>query len=82
MNVDMLQSDAVRIAYASKYASIANYYKKWMGEMNGLKKYDAVAKKQLFEKQFDEAINTDPAKKKNTVIYFLNYKKFMPNIKY
>ena len=63
MNVDMLQSDAVRIAYASKYASIANYYKKWMGEMNGLKKYDAVAKKQLFEKQFDEAINTDPAKK-------------------
>ena len=38
MNVDMLQSDAVRIAYASKFQSVANYYKKWMGEMNGLKK--------------------------------------------
>lgn len=63
MNVDMLQSDAVRIAYASKYASVANYYKKWMGEMNGLKKYDAVAKKQLFEKQFNDAINSDPVKK-------------------
>lgn len=63
MNEDMLKSDAVRIAYASKYASIANYYKKWMGEMNGLKKYDAVAKKQLFEKQFTEAVNNDPAKK-------------------
>jgi hypothetical protein len=63
MNVDMLQSDAVRIAYASKYASIANYYKKWMGEMNGLKNYDAVTKKQVFEKQFNEAINSDPAKK-------------------
>lgn len=63
MNVDMLQSDAVRIAYASKYASVANYYKKWMGEMNGLKKYDAVAKKQLFEKQFNDAINADPIKK-------------------
>jgi hypothetical protein len=48
MNEDMLKSDAVRIAYASKYQSVANYYKKWMGEMNGLKKYDAVAKKQLF----------------------------------
>ena len=36
MNADMLQSDAVRIAYASKYQGIANYYKKWMGEMNGL----------------------------------------------
>lgn len=63
MNEDMLKSDAVRIAYASKYASIANYYKKWMGEMNGLKKYDAVAKKQLFEKQFEEAVNSDPTKK-------------------
>lgn len=63
MNEDMLKSDAVRIAYASKYASIANYYKKWMGEMNGLKKYDAVAKKRLFEKQFTEAVNNDPAKK-------------------
>ncbi len=63
MNVDMLQSDAVRIAYASKYQSVANYYKKWMGEMNGLKKYDAVAKKQLFENQFNEAINTNPAQK-------------------
>jgi hypothetical protein len=63
MNTDMLQSDAVRIAYASKYQSVANYYKKWMGEMNGLKKYDAVAKKQLFEKQFTDLINTDPSKK-------------------
>ncbi|MBC7695079.1 MAG: S46 family peptidase [Burkholderiales bacterium] len=63
MNADMLQSDAVRIAYASKYASVANYYKKWLGEMNGLKKYDAVTKKQLFEKQFNEAMSADPAKK-------------------
>ncbi len=63
MNVDMLQSDAVRIAYASKFQSVANYYKKWMGEMNGLKKYDAVAKKQLFENQFNEAISVNPAQK-------------------
>lgn len=63
MEADMRQSDAVRIAYASKYASVANYYKKWMGEMLGLKKYDAVAKKQLFEKQFTAAVNADPAKK-------------------
>ncbi|MCD6017942.1 MAG: serine protease [Bacteroidetes bacterium] len=63
MNADMLQSDAVRIAYASKYASVANYYKKWKGEMNGLKNYDAVTKKQLFEQQFNEAMSSDPAKK-------------------
>lgn len=59
---DMRQSDAVRIAYASKYASIANYYKKWMGEMNGLKKYDALAKKQMLENEFMNEIKNDPAK--------------------
>lgn len=63
MESDMKKNDAVRIAYASRYASIANYHKKWLGEMNGLKKYDALSKKQAFEKQFTDAINTDPIKK-------------------
>lgn len=63
MEADMKKSDAVRIAYASRYASIANYHKKWLGEMNGLKKYDALTKKQLFEKQFTDAVNADPIKK-------------------
>ena len=63
MNVDMLQSDAVRIAYASKFQRVDKYYKKWMVEINGLKKYDAVAKKQLFENQFNEAISVNPAQK-------------------
>ncbi len=63
MNEDMLKSDAVRIAYASRYASVANYHKKWLGEMTGLKKYDALTKKQLFEKQFLEAVNADVVKK-------------------
>ena len=75
MSVDMRQSDAIRIAYASKYAGIANYYKKWMGEMNGLKKYDAVTKKQLFEKQFTDAINADPAKKEKYGNIFNQFQK-------
>ncbi|MES2133659.1 MAG: S46 family peptidase [Bacteroidota bacterium] len=75
MSVDMRQSDAVRIAYASKYAGIANYYKKWMGEMNGLKKYDAVTKKQLFEKQFTDAISADPAEKEKYGNLFNQFQK-------
>ncbi|MDF2447951.1 MAG: serine protease [Bacteroidota bacterium] len=75
MNADMLQSDAVRIAYASKYASVANYYKKWMGEMNGLKNYDAVTKKQLFEQQFTDAMASDPAKKEKYGNLFPQLKK-------
>ena len=52
MGEQMKKSDQVRIQYAAKYSSLANYYKKWQGEMNGLKKVDAVVKKQSFEKEF------------------------------
>lgn len=38
-----------RIKYASKYASVANYWKKWIGEVEGLKKSDAVGKKKAYE---------------------------------
>lgn len=75
MNEDMRKSDAVRIAYASKYAGIANYYKKWMGEMNGLKNYDALTKKQLFEQKFNEAVNADPLKKEKYGNLFPELKK-------
>lgn len=40
---------ATRIKYASKYASVANYWKKWIGEVEGLKKSDAVGKKKTYE---------------------------------
>ena len=45
----MRADDATRIKYASKYASVANYWKKWIGETKGLKKSNAVAKKQQYE---------------------------------
>ncbi len=45
----MRADDATRIKYASKYASVANYWKKWIGETTGLKKSDAVGKKQAYE---------------------------------
>lgn len=45
----MRADDATRIKYASKYASVANYWKKWIGETKGLKKSNAVAKKQKYE---------------------------------
>jgi len=75
MSADMRQSDAVRINYATKYAGIANYYKKWMGEMNGLKKYDALSKKQAFEKQFMTAVNSDPAKQEKYGNLFSQFEK-------
>ena len=52
----MRKDQAIKIQYASKYASVANYWKKWMGESKGLKKANAVAAKQKFEKEFQEKV--------------------------
>jgi hypothetical protein len=49
---EKMRTDAeTRIKYASKYASVANYWKKWMGEVEGLKKSNAVEKKRAYEFQ-------------------------------
>ncbi len=52
----MRKDQAIKIQYAAKYASVANYWKKWMGETKGLKKSNAIAAKQKFEKEFQEKV--------------------------
>ncbi|WP_188048832.1 S46 family peptidase [Flavobacterium sp. GP15] len=52
----MRKDNAIKIQYASKYASIANYWKKWIGETQGLKKSNAVAVKREAEKVFQQKI--------------------------
>ncbi|QCR21299.1 S46 family peptidase [Pontibacter sp. SGAir0037] len=59
LDKEMKAADAVRIQYAAKYASIANYWKKWIGENRGIRKADAIAKKQELEKQFVQWANAD-----------------------
>lgn len=48
----MRKDNAIKIKYAAKYAGIANYWKKWIGETQGLKKSGAVAIKKSFERDF------------------------------
>jgi hypothetical protein len=48
----MRKDNAIKIQYAAKYASIANYWKKWIGETQGLKKSNAIAIKKAYEKDF------------------------------
>jgi hypothetical protein len=52
----MRKDKAIKIQYASKYASVANYWKKWIGETKGLKKSNAVQIKRDFEKKFQEKV--------------------------
>ncbi|MCG2610767.1 S46 family peptidase [Flavobacterium sp. SM15] len=53
----MRKDNAIKIQYASKYASVANYWKKWIGEVKGLKKSNAVGIKQKFEQDLTTKIN-------------------------
>ena len=48
----MSQSQAVRIQYSSKNASVSNAWKKWQGEEKGIKKMHTVAEKQAYEAKF------------------------------
>ena len=52
----MRKDNAIKIQYASKYAGIANAWKKWIGELQGLKKSNAVGKKLNEEKAFQEKV--------------------------
>lgn len=56
MDKQMKASDKVRIQYASKYARVSNYWKKWIGENRGLEASGAIAKKEAEEKAFREAV--------------------------
>lgn len=58
---EMRKSDEIRIKYASKYASIANYWKKWIGESQGLRETDGLGKKLAFEKEFSKKVSATPA---------------------
>ena len=53
MNKYQAQSQKVRIQYSSKNANVSNAWKKWQGEVKGIKNMKTVQTKQEFEKAFD-----------------------------
>ncbi|MGM5631865.1 S46 family peptidase [Apibacter raozihei] len=53
----MREDKEIKIKYSSKYASIANGWKKWIGEKQGLVQSQAVAKKLAYEKEFSSFLN-------------------------
>jgi len=56
-----MRSDAnIKIQYANKQSRISNYWKKWMGESLGLKRSDAIAEREAYEKEFNRRIAVNP----------------------
>jgi len=63
MQSAMDQSRLVRIQYTSKANGIANYWKKMIGESRGIKRLDAVSKKEQFEQVFQAWADSTPQRK-------------------
>jgi hypothetical protein len=72
----MRKDPKIKIQYAAKYASIANYWKKWIGENKGLKKSNAIQLKKNQEEIFKNKIEKlDKTEYKNLFSEFeLDYK--------
>ena len=63
MEAAMKKNDTLRLMYVNRYAGVANAYKKWKGEMAGLRKSDAVSRKKQFETDFIALFKNDAVKK-------------------
>ena len=64
IDAGMRSSDLLRIKYASKQARIANGWKKWIGQLGGLKTVDAIQIKLDREKAYNDMANSKDAWKK------------------
>lgn len=77
----MRKDNAIKIQYASKYASIANYWKKWIGETQGIAKSNAILIKKKAEVVFQEKVKAAGKEKEygNLLLEFeKNYSEIAP----
>ncbi len=60
MSRHQAESQKVRIQYSSKHAGVANAWKKWQGEVKGIRKMKTVQTKKEYEKGFSQwAVGTE-----------------------
>ena len=75
MNADMNADPKVRIQYASKNARVSNSWKKWIGENRGLKRLNAIEKKEALEKDFMNWVTKDKDRREKNSNILIEYKK-------
>lgn len=59
MDSGMRSDIGIKVKYASKQASIANAWKKWIGESQGIRAVGALAKKEAYEASFYQKVQTN-----------------------
>ena len=74
----MRASDEVRIKYAAKYARIANAWKKWIGENEGIIETKGVEKKEKLEEEFKKRVGENSAEYQSFLAMKAEYDKRIP----
>ncbi|HPJ60728.1 MAG TPA: S46 family peptidase, partial [Bacteroidales bacterium] len=77
MNTDPL----IRLQYSAKKSGVANAWKKWIGENQGLDRMRTIEKKQAYEKRLTDWINSDPARKTKYGHLLPEYEKLYSQLK-
>lgn len=75
LETDMKKNDTIRLMYTNRYSGLANAYKKWNGEMQGLKKSDAFNLKRKNENEFLKLFENDASKKEKYSSILIQFKK-------
>lgn len=70
----MRADERAKIQYASKYAGIANAWKKWIGENQGMKTTQGLEKKMKADQDFQNRVNSNPA--------FVGYKNLITDMEF
>ncbi len=63
MEAAMATDPLIRIQYSAKKSGIANSWKKWIGEIQGLDRMNTIARKQEYEARFAQWAAMDPERK-------------------
>lgn len=64
----------IKIQYSSKYAGIANSWKKWIGENLGMRTTNGLAKKKKADEEFQKRVNTN--------LVFSDYKNLIKDLEF
>ncbi|ATL49846.1 serine protease [Chitinophaga caeni] len=59
----MREDEQIKIQYAAKYASTANGWKKWIGEMQGVERTKGLDRKVAYETEYTKRLNNNNALK-------------------
>jgi hypothetical protein len=76
----MRRSDLTRIQYADKQSSISNAYKKWIGELRGLRILNTLEKKREFERNYMSRVSAEEGDERGMVLGELRslYERYTP----